>query len=64
METNLTATTTLHNKVIRNEFVDNGDGLELPRGAAFNLVADNVFRATINGQEPSQGNRRKVFFRN
>ena len=52
---NPTATTTLHNKVIRNEFVDNGDGLELTRGAAFNLVADNVFRATINGQEPSQG---------
>src|SRR5260370_42026593 len=25
---NPTATTTLHNKVIRNEFVDNGDGLE------------------------------------
>jgi 3-dehydroshikimate dehydratase len=35
---NPTATTTLHNKVLRNEFLDNGDGLELTRGAAFNLV--------------------------
>ena len=32
-----TATTTIHNKVQRNEFIDNGDGLELTRGAAFNL---------------------------
>jgi 3-dehydroshikimate dehydratase len=52
---NPTATTTLHNKILRNEFVDNGDGLELTRGAAFNLIADNVFRATPEGQEPSQG---------
>jgi len=52
---NPTAATTMHNKVLRNEFVDNGDGLELTRGASFNLVAHNVFRATINGQEPSQG---------
>jgi 3-dehydroshikimate dehydratase len=52
---NPTATTTLHNKVLRNEFIDNGDGLELTRGAAFNLVADNVFHATSNAQEPSQG---------
>jgi 3-dehydroshikimate dehydratase len=52
---NPTAATTVHNKVLRNEFLDNGDGLELTRGAAFNLVADNVFRATIDGQEPSQG---------
>jgi hypothetical protein len=36
----------MHNKVQRNEFLDNGDGLELTRGAAFNLVADNVFRST------------------
>ena len=34
-----TAATTIHNKVARNEFIDNGDGLELTRGAAFNLVA-------------------------
>jgi 3-dehydroshikimate dehydratase len=52
---NPTAATTVHNNVLRNEFLDNGDGLELTRGAAFNLVADNVFRATIDGQEPSQG---------
>src|SRR6188472_4545059 len=43
---NPTSTTTIHNKVFRNEFVDNGDGLELTRGAAFNLIADNVFRST------------------
>src|SRR5215471_2721104 len=50
-----TATTTVHNKVQRNEFLDNGDGLELTRGAAFNLVADNVFRSTAANPEPSQG---------
>ena len=37
---------TVHNKVLRNEFLDNGDGLELTRGAAFNLVAGNVFRSS------------------
>ncbi len=52
---NPTASTTQHNKVLRNEFVDNGDGLELTRGAAFNLIANNVFRATADAQEPSQG---------
>jgi 3-dehydroshikimate dehydratase len=52
---NSTATTTVHNKVQRNEFLDNGDGLELTRGAAFNLVADNVFRSTAANPEPSQG---------
>jgi 3-dehydroshikimate dehydratase len=50
-----TATTTIHNKVQRNEFIDNGDGLELTRGAAFNLVADNTFRSTDANPEPSQG---------
>jgi 3-dehydroshikimate dehydratase len=52
---NPTATTTVHNKILRNEFLDNGDGLELTRGAAFNLVADNVFRSTDANPEPSQG---------
>jgi 3-dehydroshikimate dehydratase len=52
---NSTSTTTVHNKVLRNEFLDNGDGLELTRGAAFNLVADNVFRSTSANPEPSQG---------
>ena len=52
---NPTSTTTVHNKIFRNEFVDNGDGLELTRGAAFNLVADNVFRSTSANQEPGQG---------
>lgn len=52
---NPTSTTTIHNKVWRNEFVDNGDGLELTRGAAFNLIADNVFRSTAANPEPSQG---------
>jgi 3-dehydroshikimate dehydratase len=47
--------TTIHNKVQRNEFVDNGDGLELTRGAAFNLVAGNTFRSTDGNPEPSQG---------
>jgi 3-dehydroshikimate dehydratase len=52
---NPTATTTLHNKVLRNEFLDNGDGAELTRCAAFNLIADNVFRSTAANKEPSQG---------
>ena len=52
---NPTSTTTIHNKVLRNEFVDNGDGLELTRGAAFNLIADNSFRSTAANPEPSQG---------
>jgi 3-dehydroshikimate dehydratase len=50
-----TAATTVHNKVLRNEFLDNGDGAELTRGAAFNLIADNVFRSTSANAEPSQG---------
>jgi 3-dehydroshikimate dehydratase len=52
---NATSTTTVHNTVQRNEFLDNGDGLELTRGAAFNLVADNVFLSTSANPEPSQG---------
>lgn len=52
---NPTSTTTIHNRVLRNDFLDNGDGLELTRGAAFNLVADNVFRSTSANPEPSQG---------
>lgn len=52
---NATSTTTIHNQVLRNEFIDNGDGLELTRGAAFNLVANNVFRSTAANPEPGQG---------
>ena len=42
-------------QVQRNEFIDNGDGLELTRGAAFNLIARNIFRSTNANPEPSQG---------
>jgi 3-dehydroshikimate dehydratase len=52
---NATATTTINNKVLRNLLVDNGDGLELTRGAAYNLIADNIFRSTAANPEPSQG---------
>ncbi|MCY6410855.1 right-handed parallel beta-helix repeat-containing protein [Acinetobacter sp. VNH17] len=52
---NPTATTTNNNKVIDNYFQDNGDGLELTRGAAFNLVANNQFISTAANPEPSQG---------
>ncbi|WP_233444331.1 right-handed parallel beta-helix repeat-containing protein [Pseudomonas monteilii] len=52
---NPTATTTNNNKVLRNQLIDNGDGLELTRGAAFNLVAENLFRSTAANPEPSQG---------
>src|SRR3954469_25898170 len=50
-----TAGTTVHNKIQRNEFIDNGDGLELTRGAAFNLITGNIFRSTSANPEPSQG---------
>lgn len=50
-----TSNTTLDNKVLRNTFLENGDGLELTRGAAFNLIADNVFDAGTDNLEPSQG---------
>lgn len=52
---NPTSTTTNNNKVLNNIFVDNGDGLELTRGAAFNLVANNLFTSTKANPEPSQG---------
>ncbi|KAA8734455.1 3-dehydroshikimate dehydratase [Acinetobacter qingfengensis] len=52
---NPTSTTTNNNKVIDNLFIDNGDGLELTRGAAFNLVANNYFTSTKENPEPSQG---------
>ncbi|MEB3766417.1 right-handed parallel beta-helix repeat-containing protein [Acinetobacter sp. MD2] len=52
---NPTSTTTNNNKVLDNVFQDNGDGLELTRGAAFNLVANNVFTNTKANPEPSQG---------
>jgi len=41
--------------VLDNLFIDNGDGLELTRGAAFNLVANNLFTSTKANPEPSQG---------
>lgn len=50
-----TSNTTLDNKVLRNTFLENGDGLELTRGAAFNLVADNLFDGGTDNLEPSQG---------
>lgn len=50
-----TATTTNNNKVLNNLFIDNGDGLELTRGAAFNLIANNHFLSTSANPEPSQG---------
>lgn len=52
---NPTSTTTNNNKILNNVFVDNGDGLELTRGAAFNLVAHNHFISTDVNPEPSQG---------
>jgi 3-dehydroshikimate dehydratase len=52
---NPTSTTTNNNKVLDNQFIDNGDGLELTRGAAFNLIANNQFISTPANPEPSQG---------
>ncbi|TCM61185.1 3-dehydroshikimate dehydratase [Acinetobacter calcoaceticus] len=50
-----TSTTTNNNKILNNYLQDNGDGLELTRGAAFNLVANNQFISTAVNPEPSQG---------
>lgn len=53
---NSTATTTVHNKILDNVFIDNGDALEGTRGAAFNLIADNYITSSDkNNKEPSQG---------
>ncbi len=46
---------TVNNIAAHNEFVDNGDGLELTRGSDQNLVADNTFTMTASGLTPSQG---------
>ncbi len=53
---NSTATTTVHNKILRNTFIDNGDAMEATRGSAFNLIADNFITSTDkDNKEPSQG---------
>lgn len=53
---NSTATTTVHNKILRNTFISNGDAMELTRGAAFNLIADNFITSSdADNDEPSQG---------
>ncbi|WP_147675801.1 NosD domain-containing protein [Xanthomonas massiliensis] len=53
---NSTAATTVHNKILRNVFVDNGDAMEATRGSAFNLIADNFITSSDkNNKEPSQG---------
>lgn len=52
---NSTATTTNHNKILRNEFFNNGDAMEMTRGAAFNLIADNYVTNDGHLEEPSQG---------
>lgn len=52
---NSTATTTERNKIIRNQFINNGDGMEATRGASFNLIADNLITTDTRNPEPSQG---------
>ncbi len=52
---NSTATTTQRNKILRNTFLNNGDGMEATRGASFNLIADNLITTDASNQEPSQG---------
>ena len=52
---NPTSTTTNNNKFLDNILQDNGDGLELTRGAAFNLIANNLFTNSKANPEPSQG---------
>ncbi|MFT4079130.1 NosD domain-containing protein [Rhodomicrobium sp.] len=50
-----TSTTTNNNKILRNYFFNNGDAMELTRGAAFNLLADNFITNDGTIEEPSQG---------
>ncbi|KEA51339.1 3-dehydroshikimate dehydratase [Mangrovibacter sp. MFB070] len=52
---NSTSTTTRNNKIIRNQFINNGDAMEATRGAAFNLIADNFITTDNHNPEPSQG---------
>lgn len=53
---NSTATTTQRNKILRNTFINNGDGMEATRGASFNLIADKFLTTdSVDNQEPSQG---------
>lgn len=53
---NSTATTTVHNKILNNRFVNNGDAMEMTRGAAFNLIAGNFITSDDKAnEEPSQG---------
>lgn len=53
---NATATTTLHNKILNNRFINNGDAMEMTRGAAFNLIAGNFITSNDkDNEEPSQG---------
>ncbi len=53
---NSTATSTVDNKILRNRFINNGDAMEMTRGAAFNLVADNFITSNDkDNEEPSQG---------
>lgn len=52
---NPTDTTTNNNWILDNIFINNGDGLELTRGAAFNFIQNNIFTTTKSNQEPSQG---------
>jgi 3-dehydroshikimate dehydratase len=51
----VTSGLTVNNVAAHNEFVDNGDGLELTRGSDQNLVSDNAFTMTPSGLTPSQG---------
>lgn len=52
---NPTVGKTVNNKLVRNVLINNGDGAELTRGAAFNLLAENVFEAGEGNPEPGQG---------
>ncbi len=54
---NSTATTTIHNKILRNVFSNNGDAMELTRGAAYNLIADNHVTTDASNEEPRKASR-------
>ena len=56
----VTSGLTVNNIAAHNEFVDNGDGLELTRGSNQNLVADNFFIMTRALSHRHKESRRSI----
>jgi 3-dehydroshikimate dehydratase len=50
-----TAGLAVRNRLMRNSFIDNGDGFEFVRGADHGIARDNTVVATASTEMPSQG---------